>query len=151
MWDKSEKEWQQNLSVALQAKSFGFVIRTGLQRVCCGLTEDGRGGWQIDFRSRRFPRCSGGLWLQCCTLHLFTAERNTEECGGRNEEMEGELLSAACCHLNNAITVPHYVPFQSSSSMHTHTHIYLYCSFIPLSPPCAVKASHQPKRGVKNK
>lgn len=26
-------------------------------------------------------------------------------------EMEGEMLPAACCHLSNVVTVPHYVLF----------------------------------------
>lgn len=37
----------------------------------------------MDFQSERLPRCSGGLWLQCCTLHLFTAERQTSMWGKR--------------------------------------------------------------------
>ena len=60
---------------------------------------------KIDFMSERLPKCPGGLWLQCCTLHLFTAERerDTDEEG----EMEDEMLPAACCHLGNVVTIPH--------------------------------------------
>lgn len=109
-----------------------------------------RRGEKIDFMSERLPKCPGGLWLQCCTLHLFTAERKTDGWGGRDREtegkMEGEMLPAACCHLSNVVTVPHYVLFQSSSSMHTHTN----CSLILLSLSCAVKASLQRGAGKTN-
>lgn len=82
-------------SMALQAKSFSSVITTEPQPVHCGLVEEagrgetgevkggekrgwgGEGGGEIDFMSERLPKCPGGLWLQCCTLHLFTAERKT--------------------------------------------------------------------------
>lgn len=80
-----------NPSMALQAKSFSSVITTEPQPVRCGLAEEGererirgevkggeKGGKKIDFMSERLPKCPGGLWLQCCTLHLFTAERKTE-------------------------------------------------------------------------
>lgn len=59
---------------------------------------------KIDFKNERLPRCLGGLWLQCCTLHLFTEQRMTHI---RQETRRRER----CCLQNavisnNIVTVP---------------------------------------------
>lgn len=64
----------------------------------------------MDFQSERLPRCSGGLWLQCCTLHLFTAERHTSLWGKRR-------VGVWCTSSSLEIWLqPHYVLFQSPSA-----------------------------------
>lgn len=56
--------------------------------------------------------CGYNVVLYIC---LQQRERHTDEAGeteGAMEgEMEGEMLPAACCHLSNVVTVPHYVLF----------------------------------------
>lgn len=58
-------------------------------------------------------------------------KRQTNEAGDSKGGTEGEMPPAACCHLSNVVTVPHYVLFQSSSSIHasTHTDSSSYCCF----------------------
>lgn len=60
----------------------------------------------MGFQSERLPRCSGGLWLQCCTLHLFTAERQTSMWGGGGWCRMHVIVSTNT-------TAPHYFLFQS--------------------------------------
>lgn len=57
-------------------------------------------GGGVDFMSERLPQCPRGIMV----ISVFS-RKNTCEMG----EMEGEMLSASCCHLSNEVT--HYVLF----------------------------------------
>lgn len=107
--------------MALQAKSFSSIITAEPLTLHRGPTEEDkqrrgvkqrreRQKREIDFQSERLPRCSGGLWLQCCTLHLFTAERHTSMWGKRR-------VGVWCTSSSLEMWLqPHYVLFQSPSA-----------------------------------
>lgn len=100
-----------------QAKSVSFIITTEPQLVHCGPTKEVKERWEevkwsqgkeewkkIDFKNERLPRCLGGLWLQCCTLHLFTAQRMTHVRRGKRRRERCCLQNAVIS--NNIVTVP---------------------------------------------